>query len=283
MSVIPAPVPNTHQDYTSEEGKSQVLANIAKTQAETAKIQADETRAQEKHTIELDALRIALDRGKLTKEVDQIVRDRNRREEDMILACDWNHHVYNFSDVVEPESVLQCMTQLNQWVRQNAATYGNSKPLTIEIVFDSPGGAVFDGMHLFDYVRWVRSQGHSITTVALGNAASMAGILLQAGTTRVIGAESMLVIHRPSETRFFDSASSDDMKDRHERLQKIEKRMLNIFATRAAEALYQRNQTTSYDDLYASTTALIEKEWTKKDWWLDSDECLAYGLVDAIR
>ena len=104
--------------------------------------------------------------------------------------------------------------QINQWIR--VAPKGET--LDIEIVFDSPGGDLFSGMHLFDFVNWQRSKGHRFTTVALGNAASMAGILIQCGTTRVIGRESYLLYHGLSESHFMDIAGKAEMSDRLERM-----------------------------------------------------------------
>ncbi len=275
-------------------------ANIAKTEAETAKliaeriaVEAAEKRAQEefaakqaqareKHEAELSILRINQTKGDLSLELDRITRDRGVREEAMYLACDWAHYVYNFSDVVEQASVHQCMNALNQWVRQAKAQ--NQGPLSIEIVFDSPGGSVFDGMHLFDYVRWIRNQGHHVTTVALGNAASMAGILIQSGDTRIIGAESYLLIHQIADFRMFDVASTEDLKDREARLRKIQGRILNIFSDRAADTLVTRpNNTLSRSEIYDNTKSLIERSGFKRDWWVDSDEAYELGFVDEIR
>ena len=282
VSTTTTPGAVTVSDYTTEEGKQKLLAEIEQIR-NTIKAQHEaERRANEKHAIEVEALQVGLKRGKLNLEVEEISRNRNVREEQMILACDWNHQVYNFSEQIDDDTVQQCMTQLNQWVRQHKAA-GNDTPLHIEIVFDSPGGGVFAGMHLFDYIRWVRSQGHEITTVALGTAASMAGILLQSGTTREMGAESYLLIHKLSETRFFDNTGTDEMKDRIKRMEKMEKRVVNIFADRAALAKLARGETRTYDELYAETVSFIDREWKKTDFWLDSDEAYGAGFIDAIR
>ena len=293
---MPEVTPEKHEilDYTSDEGRDKLLAETEKLKTEIASLRqamegqtADNERADAKHAIEIESLQILRDRGKLSREVDQIVRDRNVREERMILACDWNHQIYNFSEPVDQDTVQQCMTQINQWVRQYEAELRRSadiEKLKIEIVFDSPGGNLFDGMHLFDHIRITRAKGYDITAVALGNAASMAGILVQAGTTRVIGKESYLLIHKMSEFRFMDSATSDEVHDRLERLKKMDKRVLEIFAERAATSLSTRpGATVTYDEAHQATRELIEKKWSKNDWWIDSDEALALGLVDSIR
>lgn len=286
-------------DYTTDEGKAKLLAETTKINVEieqlkaaVAKSKADEKRAKELHAVALESAQILRDRGKLGKEIDSIIRDRQRREEDMILACDWNHQVYSFSEPVDADTVQQCMTQINQWVRQYEAKQREtptSEKLNVEITFDSPGGSLFDGMHLFDFIRITRAKGYDITTVALGNAASMAGILLQAGTNRVIGKESFILIHKVSEFKFMENSSSDELEDRLARLKKYDDRLLRIFAQRAAETLVQRDgETRTLDEIIAETTELIKSRWSKKgasggDWWLDSDEAYQYGFVDSIR
>jgi ATP-dependent protease ClpP protease subunit len=286
-------------EYVTEEGKAKLIAETEKLREEIREVHArrlkeqeetlikkhEEQRAEAKHALEMEALAIAIDKGKLQRDVEQVVRDRQMREERMILACDWNHMTYSFSEPVDSESVHTCMAQLNQWVRTHKAE-GSTTPLNIEIVFDSPGGSVFDGMHLFDYIRWVRSQGHRVTTVALGNAASMAGILIQAGDERVIGKESYLLIHKITEARWLDVASSDEYEDRLERLKKMEARIWNIFANRAADVLLQRQPKRggkSRGELVQETLDTIKRQTSKRDWWLDSDECLQFGFVDTVR
>ena len=63
----------------------------------------------------------------------------------------------------------------------------------MEIVFSSPGGGIISGFELFDFMQDLRSKGHKITTGSLGYAASMAGILLQAGDVRWIGHQSWMI------------------------------------------------------------------------------------------
>lgn len=104
-------------------------------------------------------------------------------------ASDWNNRVYRFVDKVEPATALACIDALTTWSRLD------DEPGGMEIVFNSPGGSVYHGLALYDTIRMLSRKGHHITTTALGQAASMAGILLQAGDTRQIGAEAILHIH----------------------------------------------------------------------------------------
>ena len=187
----------------------------------------------------------------------QLDLDDKVRTERKKLTADEFHHVYQFSGDVSANSVNTCMRQLQTWVREA------DKPCDIELIFHSPGGSVIDGMALFDFIRSLQAQGHCVTTVALGMAASMAGILLQAGNTRVMGREAWVLIH---EASFGASGSMGAVEDTVEWVKMIQKRILNIFAERS--------------NLSAKA---IGRRWKRKNWWLSSDDCVKYGFVDEVR
>ena len=182
-------------------------------------------------------------------------RDLERKEDDY-LAANKFFKVYAFNDAVAASSVGACMSQLNIWSR-------TEPECDIEVIFNSPGGSVIDGMALYDYFQTLRRKGHKLTTVTFGMAASMAGILLQAGDVRVIGAESYVLIHEISTGAI---GKIGEIEDVVEFTKKIQKRVLAIFALRSKKPV-------SY----------FEKHWRRKDWWLDSEECMQLGIVDEIR
>ncbi len=182
-------------------------------------------------------------------------RDLERKESDY-LAGNKFHKVYAFNDAVGSSAVGACISQLNIWSRTDPKC-------DIEVIFNSPGGSVIDGMALYDYFQALRRKDHKLTTTTFGMAASMAGILLQAGDVRVIGAESYVLIHEISTGAI---GKIGEIEDVVEFTKKIQKRVLAIFAVRS-------NKSVGY----------FEKHWRRKDWWLDSSECLKLGLVDEIR
>ena len=183
------------------------------------------------------------------------MRDLQRKEQE-ILASNKFHHVYAFNDQVAEASVNCCIGQLNVWSRIDPCC-------DIEIIFNSPGGSVTQGMALYDYLQTLRRKGHKLTTVAMGMAASMAGILLQAGDVRAIGAESYVLIHEISTGAV---GKIGEIEDTVTFVKMIQKRVLDIFAERS-------NKNAAY----------FAKHWLRKDWWLSSDECLKIGIVDEIR
>lgn len=133
----------------------------------------------------------------------------------------------------------------------------------IEIVFSSPGGSVFAGWMLFDTIDYLARNGHKVTTVAQGMAASMAGVLLQAGTHRVIGRESYLMLHEASSMAL---GKASELGDATALVKRLTHQMVEVFA---------RRSTLNPEE--------IESRLDRRDWWLDADEALELGFVDEIR
>jgi len=180
-------------------------------------------------------------------------RELERRYEEF-QAGDQFNRVYRFTESVTEKSVAECMDTLSRWARLNKDP--------IEIIFFSPGGNIIEGMALFDFIQGVKAQGIVVTTGATGMAASMAGILLQAGNHRWAGEQSWILIHRPSTAAM---GSLFEIEDTLEWSKRLEERCINI--------LTSRSKLTKKD---------IEEKWERKDWWLTSEEALEAGLVDEV-
>lgn len=191
-------------------------------------------------------------------EIELSIAERLNEEE---LAKNSYFHIYSFTSPVSEGSVKSCMTELQTWSRL-------SPGCPIEVIFTSPGGDVIAGFALFDFLKSLqRPSGdrpaHTVTTTALGMAASMAGILLQAGGTRVMTKESWLMIH---EASFGAHGKIGEVEDTVEWVKRVQLRILDIFAERSK-----------------LSKATIARKWKRKDWWLSSDQALAAGFIDEIR
>ena len=222
----------------SETDKAVKLQSIAQSQAEVKKIEAETRRA------EAEALKAELEAHDATKSY-------NRK-----LFLDEENNLYRFSSDVNEISVRQAMNKLTEWHRKDPEC-------DIEIVFSSPGGSIIDGFELFDFLQDLRNEGHHITTGSLGMAASMAGVLLQAGDVRWIGHQSWMMIHRAA---FGAIGKTYEIEDEVELVKRIEQRCLDIFVSRSK-----------------LTNKKIQENWDRKDWWIDADECKKLGLVDNIK
>jgi len=226
-------------DLAYKEAETQKsLQEIKKIKAEVRKLNAEADKAQ------YESAANAIEYDKISKA---------RQKE---LNTDEENFLYRFSKEVSSNSVNACMSKLTQWHR------GDPK-CDIEIIFSSPGGSIIDGFELFDFIQYLRNEGHKITTGSLGMAASMAGILLQAGDVRWIGHQAWMMIHRAA---FGAIGKTYEIEDEVRLVKRIEERILDIFTSRSK-----------------LTKLKLKRNWDRKDWWIDADECLSLGLVDEVR
>ena len=239
---------------------------LEKVRAETIKAGAEARKAlAEAEKIEAEA---AFEHLKL---------DREKEKRANELVDDEQFHVYRFTSSVDASSSRACMAVLARWSRLSQAgiNFWNEdsegdepSPCAMEIIFTSPGGDVLNGMALFDFIQEIKRKGHVVTTKALGYAASMAGILLQAGNERVMSRESWLLIHRGSASVTGDMAKIDDYT---EWFRRIDDRILDIFYERSRGAPKSLSR------------KALSKKFERKDWWLSSEEALEHGFCDRLE
>ena len=130
----------------------------------------------------------------------------------------------------------------------------------VQMYINSPGGSVYSGLGIYDTMQIVNPE---IATICTGMAASMAAILMCAGTKgkRTALKHSRIMLHQPS------SAIGGQATD-------IEITVKEI----------QRVKTNLYTILSEHTGQPIEKvtEDCDRDFWLLADEAKDYGLVDEV-
>ena len=172
-------------------------------------------------------------------------------------ATDWNGRVYTLGDVIGSNLARHCIETLGIWSRLDPKC-------GIEIILNSPGGDALPGLALFDFIGELRRRGHSITTHVLGCAASLAGVLLQAGERRVMGQGAFLLIHEISAQM---GGKIGDIDDTSIFLKKLQTRMVDIYMERVQGKI--------------SRAAFIHG-CKRKDWWLSAEECLKLGFIDEV-
>jgi ATP-dependent Clp endopeptidase proteolytic subunit ClpP len=238
-----------HKELRTEK---EIAADIALKEAEARKMDADARNIEAMvRKNELDADKTAVELT--SKQMDLVVKEEKRAKE---KAADDENFLYRFGSDVSGGSVSSCIKKLTEWHRLNPKC-------GIEVVFSSPGGSIIDGFELFDYMQYLRNEGHHLTTGTLGYAASMAGILLQAGDTRWIGQQAWMMIHRAA---FGAYGKTFEIEDEVKFVKRVEERILDIFTSRSN---LTRNK--------------IKRNWERKDWWISSEEAVELKLVDEIR
>ena len=244
-------------------------ALVFKHKAEAAKFEAEALKA-----------RTEAAQAQLSLNDAEIDYRQKQRIETELLALDTYNYTYRFGGDISDSSVKSCIDKLTFWHRTQPG-------VPIEIVFNSPGGSVFAGMDLFDYLCDLRRIGHDVTTVARGYAASMGGILLQAGGPadnapddgqkhggREMGREAYILIH---EVSTWAAGKVGEIEDEYLFLKMISDRVVNIFAERAQIAGAAGTASNPI------TAAQIRKNWNRTDWWLASNSALKLGIVDRLR
>jgi len=230
-----------------------IEAKIAEANANAAKSLAEAAQAH------AEARKVAASAEEAEIELDREKHDRRKE-----LATDEFHKVYRFTSEVTESSVKACMKQLAEWSRLDPGC-------EMEICFSSPGGAIIHGVALYDFIRQLQTNGHYITTRALGYAASMAGILLQVGDHRIMAKESWLLIHQGSGGAV---GSMGEVEDTVAWFQRIRERIVDIF--------YDRSHAEGVNAEKPLGRATIKKKYERKDWWLSSEEALKHGFCDEI-
>ncbi len=131
----------------------------------------------------------------------------------------------------------------------------------IHLYINSPGGSVTAGLSIYDTMQFVRCD---IATMCVGQAASMGAFLLAAGAEgkRVALPNSRMMLHQPSGG---SQGVASDIE--------IQAREIVLIRARLNEILAEH------------TSQAIEKiaEDTDRDYWMNPEEALEYGLVDTVQ
>ena len=130
----------------------------------------------------------------------------------------------------------------------------------ISLYINSPGGSVYDGLGIYDTMQTINSDIHTICT---GMAASMASVLLAAGTAgkRSALTHSRVMIHQPlggaeGQASDIEITAREIVKLKHE--------------------LYQ-----ILSDHTGKDIDVIRRD-ADRDFWMTSQEALEYGMIDQI-
>jgi ATP-dependent Clp endopeptidase proteolytic subunit ClpP len=210
-----------------------------------------------KDQLEIAKLEAEARRHNALADVAELKAVEEKRLQDEHRASLWANRVYPFVYPVYDESVIECTDMLAMWSRL-------APGCAITVVLNSPGGEVFEGLALYDFLDDLKAQGHELTIVVRGIAASMAGILLQAGSPgkRFVGKHAHVMLHELADIA---SGKHSEMKDAVKFNDKLLARLIGILAERSTMSERQ-----------------IKTRIDRRDWWLDSAEAVKLGFADAV-
>ena len=130
----------------------------------------------------------------------------------------------------------------------------------INIYINSPGGMVTAGLAIYDTMNYVKPE---ISTICVGQAASMGALLLSSGTKgkRFALPSAEIMIHQPLGGA---QGQASDIKIQADLIQKTKKRLNKILANNTGQTIKKIDQDTD------------------RDKFMFSEEAVSYGLIDSI-
>ena len=133
-----------------------------------------------------------------------------------------------------------------------------SKPISMYI--NSPGGVVTAGMAIHDTMQYIKPR---VSTVCVGQAASMGSFLLAAGEPgmRIALPNARIMVHQPSGGAL---AMASDIEIQAREILRIRQRMNDLYVKYTGQSLSD-----------------IEKAMDR-DTFLEADEAMKFGIVDKV-
>lgn len=130
----------------------------------------------------------------------------------------------------------------------------------INIYINSPGGVVTAGLAIYDTMQYIKSP---ITTICIGQAASMAAVLLAAGNPghRYALPNSRIMIHQPLGGA---QGQATDIEIQTQEILRIKKLIIGILSKHTKQPLVK-----------------VEKD-SDRDYYMSAVEAASYGLIDEV-
>ena len=130
----------------------------------------------------------------------------------------------------------------------------------IHLYINSPGGSVTAGLSIYDTMRFIKPD---VSTMCIGQAASMGAFLLSGGTKgkRYILPNARTMIHQPSGGA---QGQATDIEIQAKEILFLRERLNSLLA-----------------DHTGQTMEVIERD-TERDRFMSSEQSVEYGLVDEV-
>ncbi len=135
-----------------------------------------------------------------------------------------------------------------------------NKSQDINVYINTPGGYVTSGLAIYDTMQFVHCD---VATYCIGQASSMAALLLAAGTKgkRYALPNSRIMMHQPAGGM---QGTAADIKIHAEEIISLKKRMNGLFARHTGQPVDK-----------------VERD-SDRDFYMSAAEAKAYGLVDEV-
>ena len=130
----------------------------------------------------------------------------------------------------------------------------------IHLYINSPGGVVTAGLSMYDTMNYIRP---NVTTICIGQAASMGAFLLSCGEKgkRFALPHARIMIHQPLGGA---QGQATDIEIHAKEILRMKKELNKILAENTGQSIRK-----------------IEKD-TERDFFMSAEEALKYGLIDKV-
>jgi ATP-dependent Clp protease protease subunit len=187
------------------------------------------------------------------KEIDLAQKQRN---EEVLINAQERGGRFDFVGIVMEGGVHDFIVRLSNWSKRNPEG-------GIEILMNSPGGSVLDGLALVDFLQILQGRGHKITIIGTGMVASMAGVLLQVADDRVLTKHAYFGMHEVSS---YVGGSTSQAEDALKFTKELQGRLVELLCSKST-----------------LTKVKLNRIWKRKDIWANAEEALKLGLIDRIE
>lgn len=130
----------------------------------------------------------------------------------------------------------------------------------VSIYINSPGGSVYAGLGIYDTMQYISSD---VATICTGIAASMAAVLLVAGTKgkRFALHHSRVMIHQPMGGA---QGQASDIEITAREIQKLKQELYHIISDHSGQPFEK-----------------VERD-SDRDYWMTAEEAKNYGMIDDV-
>ncbi|MGH2648028.1 MAG: ClpP family protease [Ginsengibacter sp.] len=130
----------------------------------------------------------------------------------------------------------------------------------VQLYINSPGGAVYAGLGLYDTMQFVAPD---IATICTGMAASMAAVLMAAGAPGKRSAlkHARIMMHQPSGGA---AGQASDVEITVNEVRKVKHELYEILSNHTGQTIEK-----------------VTKD-SNRDFWMTADEAKSYGLIDEV-
>ncbi len=153
-------------------------------------------------------------------------------------------------------------TSANLVIAQMLFLSNEDSKSNIHFYINSPGGSITAGLAIYDTMQFLRCE---VATYCVGQAASMAAVLLAGGTAgkRFLLANSRVLLHQPMIAGVLEGPATE-LEIEAKEILRLRSRLYEILARHTGQKAEK-----------------IEKD-CDRNLWLEAQEAIDYGLVDRI-